>query len=260
MRAIVFNKAGKIALTKYVNGALTHDAANMSIRNGTVQSIQDTASYNTTDLADGNSDWPMGSYDTGISGQVVVTMASYHAKLHAFLLGVDIANLTNQAMRENDEELLIPSASPFTATLEHAPAALMVPVLVNEEASPFVKVSATPAVGQFSVSASTVTFNSADAGKNVFITYDWTATTAESVGLPKIATRPTLYAVISGSAVSEDESTEYDANIIIDKCKVVGDINPPEKGREPKAWSFTLKVLKPRGSNKAVDTIYAQSV
>ena len=37
----------------------------------------------------------------------------------------------------------------------------------------------------------------------------------------------------------------YDANIIIDKCKAIGDINQPTQQRRPQPWSFTLRVLKP---------------
>ncbi len=258
MKSVIFNKAGKIALTKYVGGSLTHTPENMCIRNGTVESIQESPTINTQDLPDGNSDWPMGVYDTGNSGQVTVTLSSYQPELYAFLLGTSIEKLVSKSMRQNDEEILIPSVSPFTATLKHTPNTNITPIVLGEDSSPFAKVSATPATGQFSISADVVTFNSADAGKNVFATYDWTASTAEAVGMPKIASRPTLYAIISGEAVSEDESTVYDTNIIIDRCKAVGDVNPPQKGREAQPWSFNLRILKPRGNNKAIDTVFAK--
>ncbi len=258
MKSVIFNKAGKIALTKYVNGLLNHIPENMCIRNGTVQSIQESPTINTQDMTDGNSDWPMGVYDTGIAGQITVTLSSYQPELYAFLLGTTIEKLSNKNMRQNDEEILIPSASPFTATLKHTPNSNITPIVLGEDSSPFVKVSASPAVGQFSISADVITFNSVDAGKNVFVTYDWTATAAEAVGLPKVVNRPTLYVVISGEATSEDESDIYDTNIVIDRCKAVGDINPPQKGREAQPWSFNLRVLKPRGNNKAIDTVFVK--
>ena len=82
--------------------------------------------------------------------------------------------------------------------------------------------------------------------------------TAKNFGLPKTGTRPAMELIISGEATGEDESTIYDSNIIVDRCKPTGNINPPEMGKEPKNVSITFKVLKPRGNNKAVDFVYAQ--
>ena len=258
MRPVVFKNAGKIALTVYVNGMLHHIPANMSVRNGTVQSIQDTTTYNSTELPDGNSDWPMGDYDTSVSGQVQVTLSSYSSRLHSFIIGTTLEELNSESMRVNDYEMLIPSESEYNVELRHEPNNNIVPILVNEEGSPFIKVTESPSASEFAISLNVVMFNSADAGTNVYLTYEWTAIKAESVGLPKTANRPTLHAVISGEAVSEDESTLYDTNIIIDRCKATGDINPPQKSREPQPWSFTLKVLKPRGKNNAVDCKYVK--
>jgi hypothetical protein len=258
MKAIIFNKAGKIALTKYVDGALSHVPANMCIRNGTVESIQENTSYNTTELPDGNSDWPMGEYDIGVTGNITVNLSSYQAELHAFLLGVSVEDLTDANMRVNDAEYVVPDSSPYEVELDHEPNDNMDVIVMDDDSTAFTEVESDPSSEEFSITEDTITFNSADAGKNVFVTYDWTATTAVGVGLPKTSNRPALYAVISGEAASEDESTLYDTNVIIDKCKATGDINVPQKGREPQGWSFTLKVLKPRGSNDAVDTRYSE--
>lgn len=260
MRAIVFSKAGKLALTKYVAGLLSQVPANMSIRNGTVQSIQNAVSYNTATLPDGNSDWPMGDFDIGADGKITVNMSSYQPELLAFLLGTTVEDLTDAVMMSIDEELVVPSATPFTATLIHTPNASITPIVTDDEATSFTKVVSDPAASQFMVSANVVTFNSADAGKQVFATYDWTAGTAIGFGLPKVVSRSVLHCVISSEATSEDESEIYDSNITIDRCKAVGDINPPEASREPKGWSFTLKVLKPRGTNKAVDYTLSKRV
>jgi len=254
MRALIFNKAGKIALTKYSAGQLSYTPGNMVTRNGTVQSIQASVSYNTATLPDGNSDWPMGEYDVGADGKITVNLSSYQPEVLAFLLGTTVNDVANMGMMAIDEEQTVPAVSPFTATSKHTPNAEMTPVVVDDTASPFVKVSANPAVGQFSVSANVFSFSSADAGKNVYFTYDYSVSSGgKEFGIPKVVSRPAIQCIVAGEAVSEDESEVYDANIIVDRCKAVGDITPPEATREPKGWSFTLKVLKPRGQNKAVD-------
>lgn len=258
MKSIVFNSSGKIGLTKFVDGALSHTLANMSARNGTVERIQSNVTINTKDMPDGNSKWPMGSYDTGNEGSVVVTMSSYQPKLHAFLMGGTVSTVASRNMRVNDKKIFIPDSSPYTETLNHTPNDNITPIMVDESNTEFTKVDSAPAEGEFSISANEVTFNSADSGSNVFLTYDWTADSAEKLGLSS-DTRPVMHAIISGKAVSEDKSTEYDSNIIIDKCQSVGEISVPEKGSEPQPWSFTLKVLRPRGDNDAVEYAYAQS-
>lgn len=257
MQPIYFQKAGKLMLTKYVNGVPVRSAANSFFRNGAVQSITPSVSVKTTELPDGNSDWPAAEVDTGKEGAMTVNLSFMPIDLYAFLMGTTVDSLTSTPMPVVDEELTIPSTSPYTVTLSHAPDTTRPVMLVDGNASAWALVSSAPAQGQFMVSATTATFNSVDAGKPVFITYDYTALTAKSFGLPKSGSRFAMECVISGEATGEDESTLYDSAIIIDKCKATGNINPPELGREPKPQSITLKVLKPRGGNKAVDFRFA---
>lgn len=257
MQPIYFQKAGKLMLTKYVNGVPVRSAENSYFRNGAVQSIVPSITVNTTELPDGNSDWPAADVDTGKSGTITVNLSYMPIELYAFLMGTTVEDLTSTPMPVIDQELTIPSVSPFEVNLGHAPDTTRPIILVGQDASAWTKVASSPAQGQYAISASTAIFNSVDAGKPVFITYDYTALTAKSFGLPKSGSRFAMECVISGEATGEDESTLYDAAIIIDKCKATGNINPPELGREPKPQSITLKVLKPRGNNKAVDFRFA---
>lgn len=259
MQPIYFSKAGKIMLTKYVNGALVRSAANSYSRNGAVQSIVPNINVKTTPLPDGNSDWDAAEPDTGKEGSVVVNLSFMPPELYAWLMGTTVSELSNTTMWANDEEIKIPDVSPYTVTLAHTPA-LGTNILVDANASAWAitaNVSAIPTQSQYTISAAAAVFNSADAGKSVFITYDWTALTASNFGLPKAGSRSVMECIISGEATGEDESTIYDINLVVDRCKSTGNINPPELGREPKPQSITLKVLKPRGSNNAVDFKFA---
>lgn len=257
MQPIYFQKAGKIMLTRYTDGVPVRSAETSFFRNGAVQSIVPSVNVNTTELPDGNSDWAAAEVDTGREGTITVNLSFMPVELYAFLMGTTVDELTNTPMPVVDHEITIPELSPYTVTLPHAPDTNRAIILVDGDASAWVKVSATPAQGQYLVSASTVTFNSADAGKPVFITYDYTALTAKSFGFPKSGSRFAMELVVQGEATGEDESTLYDAAIIVDKCKATGNINPPELGREPRPTSITFKVLKPRGNNKAVDFRFA---
>lgn len=262
MQPIYFSKAGKFKLTRFASGGgLSTDPKDTYFRNGAIQSIQPSINITTASLPDGNSDWPAAEPDTGKEGSVVANLSFMPIELYAFLMGTIVEDLVNTSMPAIDEEISVPDALPFAATLQHAPDLTKTIILVDQDASAWARTanaSAVPTQRQYTISAAAAIFNSADAGKSVFITYDWTALAAKSFGLPKSGSRQALHLEISDEAVGEDDSTIYDAALIIDRCKSTGNINPPELGRNPQPQGITLKVLKPRGTSKAVDYKFVQ--
>lgn len=259
MQPIYFSKAGKIRVTRFTSsGALSTDPSDIYFRSGAIQSIVPTVNITTATLPDGNSDWPAAEPDTGKEGNVLVNLSFMPIDLYAFIMGTTVEDLVNVTMPAIDEELSIPESSPYVVTLNHAPDTARPLILVDSDVSAWVKVENAPAQGQYSISASNVAFNSADAGKSVFANYDWTALKAKSFGLPKSGSRTALHLELSDEAIGEDESTIYDSAIIVDRCKTTGNINPPEQSREPKPQGINFKVLKPRGNKKAVDFRFVQ--
>jgi hypothetical protein len=255
MQPIFFQKAGKIRLNKYVDGKPVTSPETTFTRAGVVQSIQPNITINGTPIPDGNSLWNAINPDTSIEGDVVVTLGTMPPDLYAFIMGDKVTELTNVSFPINDEEILIPDTSPYTVTLENTPDTDKPIILVGADASAWAKVSATPAKGQYSVSASAVEFSSADKGKTVFATYNYTADKGKSFGLPKNPRRTSMELIISGEATGDDESTMYNVATIVDRCKVQGTISPPQQGREPQPVSITFNVQKPRGNKRAVDFV-----
>lgn len=254
MRPVIYPRAGKIILVRFSAGGTLDltNPENFIGANGTVQTITPSVEIATTDMADGNSDFPMGVYDTGKNGTIQVTMSSFQPRLYAALMGTEKVDETNQNMWAAEEEKTIPDSAPFDVKLDNVVAADGTIVVLNNDGSPLVSVDAAPATGQFSVSADTLTFNSTDAGTAIFVTYEHQAPTSERIYLPSSGSRPVLHAIISTLATSEDETQEYNANIIVDKCKATGAMSPPPQQREPQPWNFTLRILKPRGGYNPV--------
>jgi hypothetical protein len=255
MQPIYFNKAGKLMLNKYVDGVPVRTATTSYFRNGVVQSIQPSATINTSPIADGNSMWPAANPDTSIEGSVTVTLGFMPAELYAFIMGDTTQELTNEPMPEIDYEIVIPEASPFAVTLPNAPDLTRSIILVGSDASAWAKtasVSAVPTTGQYTVSAAAVVFNSADAGKPVFITYDYTASTVTNFGLPKTPKRANYELVVVGEATGED-NTLYKVVTTVDNSKVIGQIPLPTQGGTPQPITLTFSVQKPRGQKRAVD-------
>lgn len=256
MKPIVFPKSGRIMLVEYgTDGSLAFTQDKMTTAAGTVNSIQPSVTANTTDLPDGNSDFPMGTFETGKNGTLVVNMSSFQPALYARLIGSTVQTLAGADLDVYaiEEPLTIPSASPFTTTLAHSYKAEATFVCVTKDNSPFTKVVSGPASGQFSATGTTVTLNSADAGKEILATYVWTAASGTGIGLPESGSAKTLHAIISGDATTDDQVTTHYTNVIVDRCRATGDVAPPTMQREPQGWNFTLKVLKPRGGKKALD-------
>lgn len=255
MQPIFFQKAGKIRLNKYVKGVPVTSPETTFTRAGIVQSIQPNITINGTPITDGNSLWSAINPDTSIEGNVVVTLGTMPPDLYSFIMGDEMRKHASISFPINDEELLIPDTSPYTATLKHAPDTDKPFILVDADASAWAQVSATPTQGQYALNTSSIAFSSADAGKTVFATYEYAASNGLSFGLPKYPHRGSLELIISTEATGEDESTMYETAIVVDRCKVQGTISPPQQGREPQPVSITFNIQKPRGNKRAVDYI-----
>lgn len=245
-KSLIFPRGGKIAFVPF-NADLTLNLAGIITNTGTVNTVNFSMNINTTDLPDGNSDFPMGTYDTGREGTAEINYSSYNPLVDALLSGADYTEAkTSTQMWSIDEEVAVPAASPFSVGLAATPAANGTVVIVDAVSSPYVKVSADPAVGQFSVSASTVTFSSADAGRPLLVTYDRIESDVSEIATKVIGARPVFQTLIQGKAFDKDEVTEYDFNLIIDKAKAQGNVGGPVLGRAPQGFSNTLRILKPR--------------
>ncbi len=252
---LVFLQAGTIALVRYKSdGTLDLTDASKFIGGGnTVESIKSSIDIKTSELSDGNADFPMGIYDTGKDGTIEVKMSGFSTKFHSALMGVDVESEASQNMWAAEEGHSIPASGAYTYDLSNIVATGGTIVVLDNTGSPFVSVSSGPAAGQFTVSSKTITHNSADAGKEVYVTYEHQALTSERIALPAtVGSRPALYAIITTIAQSNDETQEFPVNIIVDKCKATGAIAPPTQKRGGEGWTFNLKVLKPRADYNPV--------
>lgn len=252
MQPIYFSKAGKLMLSRYVDGIPTRSAETSYFRNGAVQSIAPSVTINGTPIADGNSMWPAANPDTSIEGTLAVTLGFMPVELYAFIMGDTSEELTNIPFPVIDEEIIVPSAAPYTVKLKHEPITGKPFILVDKNATPWEAASSTAAAGKYLLDGDELEFVAADAGKPLFVTYEYQASAATRFGLPKTPVRPAYELVISGEAVGEDE-TLYEAAIVVDKCKVLGSINPPTQGGTPQPITITFNILKPRGNNRAID-------
>lgn len=252
MQPIVFDKAGKFMLNKYVDGRPKKSAETSIFRNGVVQSITPNITINGTPIADGNSLWEAMNLDTSMEGTVAVQLGFMPPELYAFIMGDKTEELVKAPFPVIDEELLVPDEAPYEVDLDKIPMVDTL-ILVDVHGKAMTKADVKPAAaGEYTVTGKKLTFNEADAGKMLFAAYDFEATKVTRFGLPKTPKRESYQVIISGEAIGEDE-TLYDTALILDKAKVLGAINPPAQGGEPQPTTITFNIQKPRGNNRAVD-------
>lgn len=251
MQPIVFSKAGKFMLNKYVDGRPKRSALTSLFRNGVVQSITPNITINGSPIADGNSMWDAMNLDTKIEGTVAVQLGFMPPELYAFFMGDKIEELAKAPFPIIDEELLVPDVAPFEVKLSNLPIADSL-ILVDIHGKAWAKAATNATAGEYKLTADKLEFHEDDAGKALFVAYDYEATKVTRFGLPKTPKRESYQVVISGEATGEDE-TLYNTALILDKAKVMGSINPPAQGGEPQPVTITFTILKPRGNNRAVD-------
>lgn len=244
MPELVYKRAGHIELIRYRD-------SKRFLFNGVVQSLVPSITNNVSELEDGNSDWNY-VFSAGKAGTLTVNLNSFQPRLYAALITATFEDETDLNIRRI-QEITVPSESPYTVELLKTPEEDNIN-LVNEDDSPFVKTGTSPAAGEFSVSADTLEFNSADAETYLVVAYDYKSTNAKQSQLPESVNDDNFRLTIAGEAVlKHDEGTRKVDSMTFDKVRAEGEVAMPSRQREPQTWTFNMRVLRPRPGQKVVD-------
>ena len=262
-------------LTKFEGGkpdALNPDSC--FYRNGVVQQITPNISINGTPIPDGNSLWDAANLDTGIEGTIAVQLGYMPSELYAFIMGDTSGDLDTAQFPVVDREITVPlevedDDKNIVFDLEQEPTdgkimivgvdntafTLFAPPEKDDDSGDledFDNETHEIESGEYYIEDDTLYFSEDDAGMQLFISYYYEAEDVHNFGLPKTPIRPAYQLVIVGEAVGEDD-TMYEVTTSVDRCKVLGNINPPSQGGTPEPITVTFTILKPRGNLRAVD-------
>ena len=246
MAKLVYKKPAHIELIRHSDSA-------RFLGFGVVQSVDTSLNIKTTTLEDGFSAFDL-VFSQGMDGNVTVNLNSFQPKIYSALSGATFSENSSYAIRHIVENI-IPATSTYTidVSAEGTPAPDPVPVVHDATDSPYVKVSTTPATGQFSVSGSVFTFSSADAGKEVVLAFD-VSETGDKMEIPAQPVRSVFQMTLAGEAVlAKDEGTIKHDSMIFDSVAPTGDLKPPTRSKTPGGWSFTMAMQPPRTGKKPVD-------
>lgn len=254
IQPLIFNEAGNILLTKYDNcGRLRSDAGSF-YRHGDLFSVQPSSSDTTQSIESGNSLYPVMTKTTAKAMTLACVFNTLDPEMEAFVYNRNIVKQDASTMKSINQGIVIPDVSPFSVTLPYivkTPGEVLAVDVSNNE---YENVSSAPEAKQFSVSADTLSFSSADAGKSVFLTYDWAAE-AFVVETDANETSAIMQLEHSTGAVTEMNKQLYDVYMVYDRVEVT-EYATPLIGKTPATRQVTFNILKPRAGKPAVITKY----
>jgi hypothetical protein len=232
---LVFKEAGNVELIRQ------RDSARFLFV-GMLDKITESTTIQKTKLNNGNGKFGR-SYTTGAEAKVTLALNSYVPKFAEALKGATVTTGAGKIVRVI-QPARIPSSAPYTVTLSKTPVADSEAVQEQDE-TPFDTGVTTPAVGEYVLAASVMTFNAADAGKYITIVYD-TSVTGMSSTLAQDANSDAFTLTIAGKAVdAKNEGVSKVWSLTYNRVTVDGDIASPERSNTPTGWSVTFMVDDP---------------
>lgn len=141
--------SGRVILTKVdpLTGALSTKPEDKRICTETCDGITRSKSLNTYEIPDGNSNYPAGIYETGVTYNIGINFTTLNSATLAFLQNSKITNASG-TMKEF-VETMIPLESSYE--IETLGKVVGVPTILDSESNLFEKNIGEPEVGQFKV-------------------------------------------------------------------------------------------------------------
>jgi len=251
-------KAGNAIVFKFdKDGTLDRSSAEKAVTNiGTVESIERTSTVETKEYPDGNSRYPMTIRTLKINDRFRINFSSFQPNFYALVSGESIEEESDVVMSIVEKSMVIDDLT-YKIELDPVYNGTGMLLVTGADSTQFKKVTDTPEVGEFSVSGDSLLFASADAGKEVFLSYDYVATKAVVSSGSTTQKRPEVHLIIGSEVASQPgDKNVYRSNTVIDKCVAVGDINTPEQKPDTDGWSVEFQMLEPRGGQSPVKTMY----
>lgn len=248
--------AGRVIFTKYdpLTGALSTDPKDKRICTETIDGITRSKSIQTYDIPDGNSNYPAGSYETGVTYNVGINFTTLNTETLAFLQN---ATLTKAAGKIKE---VIQTAIPFEAPYEIAALGKIdgTPTVIDNESKPFTMVEdpeegdpVEPTTNEFKVvtgpEGDKFSFAEADAGKVIFLEYVFEAEEVEGYDIEENAIHPAVQIEIIHETLSVDKTKKYLNNSIINKATLTGNVDE-NLARQHAPTTLNFAAVKPVGT------------
>jgi len=153
MKDFLAINAGRVIFTKFdpMTGALSTDPKDKRICTETIDGITRSKSITKYDIPDGNSNYPAGSYETGVTYNVGINFTTLNTETLAFLQNATIA--TGKGTVKEFTQTAIPTETPYE--IDALGVIVGTPTILNNADNPFTKVTGEPEAGQFKITTGT---------------------------------------------------------------------------------------------------------
>lgn len=245
--------AGRVIFTKYdpMTGALSTDPKDKRICTETIDGITRSKSIQTYDIPDGNSNYPAGTYETGMTYAVGINFTTLNTETLAFLQSAIITKAAG-TMKEVTQTVI-----PFEAPYEIAALGTIVgtPTILDSEGVLFTKAisPATPVTKEYDITVGVdpapdkFIFNAADKGKSITVEYVFESAEVEGYDIEENAIHPTVQIEVIHETLSVDKTKKYKNNSIVNKATLTGNIDE-NLARQHVATNLNFNAIKPAGS------------
>jgi hypothetical protein len=263
VRNLLFERAGTFMLRRRLSsGAITTDNTEIYVANKpSVVEIGFSVSKETAPIESGNSAYPADIRLIKTGSKIAIVFNAFDRQLFRFGAGMSYTETTENAFISIVGEEHIVDASAGTVVMENSvkDGGLMI-VKDYSTGMPYAKASGAIPDGNefaFASATNTFTFNAADKGRKVIISYDALATATSEDYLPKVPVDYTYEMTITGDVGAlAGASIEQLTSFIFDSVKFSGEITPPKAKKQSENWTINLEVAEAFG-NKPLSIKYA---
>lgn len=204
-----------------------------------------TTNFPSTPIYGGNPLYPHDFIDGDRTAQLVITTTRYQYGLEEAALGAEVTEEATITIPVIGELQAIPATTTYTVTLKNATAAIENSVKAYYvDTGVLLTQDETPAAGKYSYSNGILTFVEADAGKNIVIDYEYTATTAVLVAVLTNGRVPVVRIKLVNDFSNQDNVMMRQAKIV-HKCRAGGSFEDNQSRGNAGKPSLTFDLMDP---------------
>ncbi len=203
----------------------------------------------------GNGLYPHDYIDKDRTGTLDIATTRFQYGLAQAAAGAKVTTGTSVTMQVIGEKAVVPAATAYTVELANKATAVEDSVKVYyADTGEVLTEDAVAAVGKYAYAAGVLTFVADDAGKNIIIDYQYTATAGDLVEVLTNGVVPVVKITLANEFSNQDGVLMREA-IFVHKCKAAGDLEHAEKRGTPGAPTLTFNLMDPERADKQLYTM-----
>ncbi len=205
------------------------------------------------DVWGGDGLMPFENFATEFRGSVTLTNARFSLDMLKALPGVTVTKNQSNPVWQFEEGYFVPTASPYTVTLQHAATMVANSDIVRyaDTLEPLTRVTVAPAAaGEYQISSGTLTFHASDAGKGILVDYQYTVTATDQAVVKVDPNVPPVKIIHTGRYLRTSDGTYAGLQTEIYCAKFQGAFEITQGRATASTHAMTFKVLDPNRPDK----------